>query len=131
GKNPDFTCQRVAVVAVDAAVDQRRIQGQERAPDHLLPAPSGLRSEPPVPSPDDQAIVRHEHTPVVELFEPPLRRAVERVLPSCGWHGYRCAHSQSSTARISRSSDATLRTIIRYPVTCVSRSRKAAWTISA
>src|SRR5262249_31956547 len=104
---------------------------EERAPDHLLRAPAGLRREPPVPPPHDQAIVGHEHAPVVELFEPPLRCGVERVLSSGGRHGYRCVPSQSSTARISRSSDATLRTIIKYPVTCVSRRRKAAWTISA
>src|SRR5262249_17530626 len=127
----DFARQRLAVAAIDAAVDERRIDVEQRAPDDLLFAPSGLRREPPVPPPHDEPIVGHEHATVVELFEPPLHRGVERVLSSCGCHGYRCAPSQSSTARISRSSDATLRTIIRYPVTCVSRRRKAAWTISA
>src|SRR5262249_6220345 len=121
GENPDFTSQRVAVIAIDAAVGECRIEVQQRAPDHLLGPPSGLRGEPPVPSPDDQTIVGNQHPAVVELFEPLFRGGIQRVFLSGGGHGYRCVLSQSSTARISRSSDATLSTIIRYPVTCVSR----------
>ena len=113
GQDPDFAGERVAIVAVDAAIDAATgYRANSDWPTTSRGAAAGLRREPVVPAPDDEVLVGDEDAAIVQLLEPAGDRGAERV-ELLDAHHTRCECSQSSTARISRSSDATLSTITR------------------
>ena len=69
-ENPDGAGKRVRYERIQPAVHEIRKQLEQRSPDHFRGRRSGLRRQPAVPAPDDQAIVGDEYATVVELFEP-------------------------------------------------------------
>jgi len=119
--------ERVAIVMIEAARDQIRPYLEQRPPDDVRAAPPAVPLQPLVPASDDELGVGDHHALRGQCVEPAEDGAIERGRNAGVGHraGPSCS-CQISMACTKRSSEPTLRTMMRELRTVSERSHRLA-----